>query len=94
MRGAHLCAFFDQKFAQNGAMAMRFVFAIAADGEICVMRKRGEEFDGVGGLGRGHFGPVLFDKSVPLSRRFGGEGQFHGRKAWREVWEPHVVPVL
>ena len=75
-------------------MAMGFVFAVAADGEIVVMRKRGEESDGVAVFGRGHFSAVLFDEFVPLRGRRGGEGEFHGGKARSEVGEPDVVPVF
>src|SRR5689334_3312942 len=58
------------------------------------MGQRSEEFDGVGVLGCGHFGTVLPDESGPLSGSFGCEGQLHGRKTWREVREPDVVPIL
>jgi hypothetical protein len=84
----------SEQFAQFGTVAMRFVFAVAADGEIGAMGERGEEFDGVGVLRRGHFGAVLFDEFVPLGRSLGRKAQFHRRKTRGEVGEPDVVPVL
>ena len=75
-------------------MTMGLIFAVAADREISLPGKRREEFKGVSVLGSGHFGTILFDESVPLSRSFGAEGEFHDRKAWRESREPDIVPVL
>jgi len=90
----HLGTLLCEEFAQLGAMAMGFVFTVAADGEIGVMGESGEEFDGVAVFGRGHFGAVLLDEFGPLSRSVGGEGEFHDRKARGEVRKPDVLPVL
>jgi len=90
----HLGTLLCEEFAQLGAMAMGFVFTVAADGEIGVMGERGEEFDGMAVFGSGHFGAILFDEFVPLGRIRGGEAEFHDRKTRGEVRKPNVVPVL
>jgi hypothetical protein len=41
----YLGTFIGEQLAQLRTMAMRFVFAVAADGEIGFVRERGEEFD-------------------------------------------------
>ena len=86
--------FLGEQFAQLRPMTMRFVFAVATDGEVGAVGECGEKFDGVGVFVCGHFSAILFDESGPLSWSFGGERELHGPEAWGEVREPDVVPVL
>ena len=56
----------DEQLPQDGTVAVVFVLAIAAHREIGRVRQRGQEFEVVPGLGRGHFRPVLPHKRRPL----------------------------
>ena len=76
-------------------MASLFVLAVAADGEVGVVRKGGEGVEEAAGIGFGHFGFVALREARP---GFGiVERGLHGAEeggAGREVREPDVVPVV
>ena len=74
-------------------MAMRFVFAIAADREIALVGERREQFDRVTVFGSRHFSPVFLEEGCPLRGRLGLMRELHRFEARRQVGEPHVVPV-
>jgi len=75
-------------------MTMRFILAVAADGEIALVGQHRQQLDGVAVLRGCHFSPVLLNEPGPLSRGFGGQGELHGPKARRQVGKPHIVPIL
>ena len=74
-------------------MAMRLIFAVAADREVDLMGQHGEQFDRVAVFGSRHLGPVFFEKCRPLRGRLGLMGELHRFEARGEVGKPHVVPV-
>jgi len=95
-RGAALTQFgslvFEQTF-ENGAMAMRFVLAIATDREVRLMGEAGKQFDIVRGAWSRHLSAIFSDESGPLGRGAGAKGQLHGWNAGRQVGEPNVIPI-
>src|SRR5690349_2904867 len=82
-----------EELAQHGAMAARLVLAIAAHGEVRLVRERGEEREVVLGLRALHLRAVLAHERAPLRRRARRQPQLHGLHARREIGKPYVVPV-
>src|SRR3990167_1352708 len=88
------CARFGEKCAQHRAVAVRFVLAIAAHGEVGVLRHPCQQRQGVAVVRRGHLGAVLALEGSPLLGRGGGLGLLDGLGARGQVGVPDVVPVL
>ena len=68
--------------------------AVAAHGEVRLLRQCGEQADCMAVFGRGHLCSVLAYERRPLGRRLGLLPELHGFGARSQVREPHVVPVL
>src|ERR1039457_297250 len=89
-----LRALLGQQRAQDRAMAVRLVFAVATDREVRMMRERCEQIESPAVLGGRHLGPVFLQKSEPLTRSRSRLAGLHGFEAGRKVGKPHVIPVL
>ncbi len=59
---------FEQQVPQDGAMAVRFVLAIAADGEVGLVRQRCQEVEDAAIVGAAHLRAVALRESRPLAR--------------------------
>jgi hypothetical protein len=75
-------------------MTVFFPRAVAADGEVGLLREGSEQRNGVVVLGRGHLCTVLANERGPLSRSFSLLPELHCLHARCQVGEPYVVPVL
>src|SRR5581483_1919121 len=87
-------AFFDEQLSQHRAVAVRLVLAIAADREIRRVRERREHIEQVIALGTLHFGAIFTYELLPLGGGRRVQRKLHDFRAWREIRQPHVVPVL
>src|SRR5690349_3965729 len=74
-------------------MATRLVLAIAANGEIRLVRQRGEQIKHAAVIGPRHFGTITPRKCRPLAGRMTRQGEFYGVRGRCEVRQPDVVPV-
>src|SRR5262249_1198728 len=84
---------FGEEFAEDGAVAVLFEFAVAADGEVGLVRKGGKEVEKPRSVMVLHFGAEFAFEDVPGLFVIGvlGEGDEFGRG--RKSWQPGVVEV-
>ncbi len=83
-----------EKLPQNRAMAMRFAGAVAADGEVRVMRQRRECIEKMTRIRRLHLCPEPAHERTPRSQRGTRARGPHQLLTRREIRKPDVVPVL
>src|SRR5258708_1100533 len=74
-------------------MATRFILAVAAEREICVVRQCCQHLDGARCIGLRHLGPVALGKACPLRGVAGLPSELHRLDARCQVGIPNVVPV-
>ena len=67
---------------------------VAADGKIRVLRERRQKVECPDVVQGCHFGSVFLYERGPLAFSLGILRQFDGFRTWREIREPHVVPIV
>lgn len=83
----------DEQLAQKRTMAVSFVCAIAADGEMGGVRERSKRIEEVTRLPLVHLGSVAARECVPGARGSARQRCLHQLLTGREVRKPYVVPI-
>src|SRR5690606_25921394 len=83
-----------EELPQDGAVAAGLVRAVAADGEVGVLREDGQQLQRPACVRRLHLGAVAAGEALPAGLARVGLEQADGFLAGRHVREPHVVPVV
>jgi len=89
----HSRAAFSQEIAQYRAVAMSFIFAIAADREIAGMREGGKQIKRCLTIRLRHLSAISFPELGPIARALRLLREFYCGGARRERGQPHIVEI-